>query len=145
MFKVALYLFIGATLYLLFVFHCEAGTEKSKLDKLNPAFRVKVCKLLEQARSKFDKHTIIVATTYRPQWKQDLLFKKGSNTTTVRVSKHTKGLAADIYFIEDGKILEYSQAPYLELGVMAEELGMIWGGRWKVPFDPGHFEQGGKR
>lgn len=59
--------------------------------------------------------------------------------TTVRISNHTRGLAADIYFIRNGKIVDFN-ADYTALGELAEGLGLTWGGRWKKPFDPGHFE-----
>ena len=56
-------------------------------------------------------------------------------------------MALDVYFVYGGKILSYEDAPYKELGELGESLGFEWGGRWKKPFDPGHFQyrkQGGK-
>ncbi len=118
----------------------EALDEGSKIEQLSPKAKETFTKFLKKAREEFPKHTIIVAETYRTQQRQDKLFKKGSNTTTVRISKHTKRVAADIYFIKNGKISAYHQAPYLELGELGESFGLRWGGRWKMPFDPGHYE-----
>jgi hypothetical protein len=29
---------------------------------------------------------------------------------------------------------------WLKIGVEGEKLGLRWGGRWRKPYDPGHFE-----
>ncbi len=118
----------------------EALDEQTKINQLSPEAKETFSKFLKSAREQFPKHTIVVAETYRAQSRQDKLFKEGKNKTTVRVSKHTKRLAADIYFIKNGKISAYHQAPYLELGELGESFGLRWGGRWKMPFDPGHYE-----
>lgn len=115
-------------------------TEEQKLKGLEPLTRTKIEILLHLARKKWPEHKIVLAETYRTQARQDKLFAKGPTTTTVRVSMHTKHRAADIYFVNAKRILRYEEAPYLQLGEMAESLGLTWGGRWKVPFDPGHFE-----
>lgn len=38
-------------------------------------------------------------------------------------------------YIADGTDSRYTKA-----GEIGEDLGLIWGGRWKHPFDPGHLE-----
>lgn len=35
---------------------------------------------------------------------------------------------------------EPGAAEWTVIGEEAEKLGLVWGGRWKVPFDPGHVE-----
>jgi hypothetical protein len=30
-----------------------------------------------------------------------------------------------------------------KIGMLGERLGLRWGGRWRVPYDPGHFEWSG--
>lgn len=118
----------------------RAMDEQAKLNQLKPEAKEVFTQFLQEARETFPKQKIIVAEVYRTQARQDKLFEKGSSTTMVRVSMHTKRLAADIYFVKNGKILPYEKAPYLILGRIAERLGLTWGGRWKVPFDPGHYE-----
>jgi len=115
-------------------------SEKEKLGQLTPEAREVFTEFLRQARIQFPGHKIIMAETYRTQARQDELFKKGNSMTTVKISMHTRRLAADIYFMKDGKILAYEKAPYLKLGELGEGFGLRWGGRWKVPFDPGHYE-----
>lgn len=55
-------------------------------------------------------------------------------------SLHLKKLAADFNFIRDGKLVEIPE----EIGGYWESLSPgknVWGGRWKKPHDPGHFER----
>lgn len=118
----------------------EMSKEQERLNELEPWVRLKIEALLGLARKRWPNHRIVLAETYRTQERQDELFAKGPTTTTVKVSMHTKRKAADIYFVNGKRILGYEEAPYLELGIMAEGLGLRWGGRWKVPFDPNHFE-----
>ena len=115
-------------------------TEEKKLSLMKPEASEKIKKLLETARDKWSEYKIVLSETYRTQERQNELYKKGKHTTTVKISKHTLGLAADIYFTDGKRILEYEEAPYLELGEISEGLGLTWGGRWKVPFDPAHHE-----
>lgn len=54
-------------------------------------------------------------------------------------SKHLTGLAFDFDILGFGR----NQIPRQVLdaiGAYGESLGMKWGGRWKSPYDPGHFE-----
>ena len=114
--------------------------EQKKLNGLEPITRTKIEILLHLARERWPEHKIVLAETYRTQERQDKLFAKGPTTTMVKISMHTKHRAADIYFVNTKRILRYEEAPYLLLGEMAEGLGLRWGGRWRVPFDPNHFE-----
>ncbi len=134
--------FIFLSLFIFFVFipYIFPLSEGEKLGQLTSRAQKVFTEFLRQARVQFPEHRIVVAETYRTQAKQNELFKKGKHITTVKVSMHTKRLAADIYFMRDGKILAYEKAPYPRLGKLGESLGLRWGGRWKVPFDPGHYE-----
>jgi len=118
-----------------------------KLNSLTIDTRAKAKTLLALAKIEFPHHRIIVAECFRSISRQDALYKKGSSTTTVRggYSWHNYGRAVDLYFVDsEGKILAYENAPYLQLGTLGESLGFVWGGRWKVPFDPGHFQYQGR-
>lgn len=119
------------------------ATEEQKLGMMNPEASKRIRELLKTARVKWPEYKIVLAETYRMQERQDELYKKGKNTT-VKISKHTLGLAADIYFTNGKRILSYEEAPYQEFGEMSENLGLTWGGRWKIPFDPAHHEWRGQ-
>lgn len=45
------------------------------------------------------------------------------------------GIFSHSIYITDGKDRRYTQA-----GEIGESLGLVWGGRWKVPHDPSHLE-----
>ena len=117
-----------------------ALSEKEKLDQLTPEARKVFTAFLKEARKQFPNHNIIVAETYRTQARQDKLYKKGRHVTTVKISNHTRRIAADIYFVKNKRILAYEKAPYWKLGLLGESLGLRCGMRWKIPFDPGHYE-----
>ncbi len=121
------------------------ATEEQKLGMMNPEASKRIRELLKTARVKWPEHKIVLAETYRMQERQDELYKKGKNTTTVKISKHTLGLAADIYFTNGKRILKVEEAPYKELCEIAEGLGLTCGYRWKVPFDPAHHEWNGNK
>jgi hypothetical protein len=62
-------------------------------------------------------------------------------------SKHQDGLAIDlvpyeVYALhgEDKLAWNPDDPVWLRLGALGESLGLRWGGRWRVPRDPGHFE-----
>lgn len=54
-------------------------------------------------------------------------------------SKHNFGVAVDIYPAKNGNP-DYSGSGQDQLGAIGEALNFRWGGRWKHPHDPPHFE-----
>lgn len=94
------------------------------LDKLAPAFRVKVESLLEKLRG--DGFAPLVWETYRSPERAKELAGKGRG---IALSMHTLGLAVDIV---DAK-LRWNASPefWTALGRHAEALGLTWGGRFK--------------
>jgi len=83
---------------------------------------------------------------YRSPARQDLLAQMGGTVTIARAfqSWHQYGLAADCAFWRDGKLVISEKDPwamrgYQLYGEVAEQLGLTWGGRWKM-MDLGHTE-----
>lgn len=83
---------------------------------------------------------------YRSPARQDELADKGGHVTNARAfqSWHQYGLAADCAFWRDGKLVISEKDPwamrgYQLYGEVTEQLGMTWGGRWKM-MDFGHTE-----
>jgi peptidoglycan L-alanyl-D-glutamate endopeptidase CwlK len=83
---------------------------------------------------------------YRSPERQAQLQAQGSHVTKVGVnmSYHQHGLAADSAFYRDGKIVISERDPwamrgYELYGQIAEQLGLTWGGAWKMQ-DYGHVE-----
>ena len=87
---------------------------------------------------------------YRSPERQEMLASKGPSVTNARAfqSKHQYGLAADLAFMRDGKLViserdPWAAAGYKALGEEAESLGLVWGGRWAMR-DLGHVENAAK-
>jgi peptidoglycan L-alanyl-D-glutamate endopeptidase CwlK len=67
--------------------------------------------------------------------------KKGEIVTKARggYSNHNFGIAFDVGVFKGNKYLE-DAASYLAVGVLGEEVGLEWGGRWKRFPDASHFQ-----
>lgn len=83
---------------------------------------------------------------YRSPERQNLLAAQGAHVTNAGAwqSYHQHGLAADCAFLRDGKLVISEKDPwamrgYQLYGQVAEELGLTWGGRWRL-MDFGHVE-----
>ncbi|MCX4165016.1 MULTISPECIES: M15 family metallopeptidase [Paraburkholderia] len=82
---------------------------------------------------------------YRSPERQNQLSKMGGVTNAAAFqSYHQYGLAADNAFLRDGKLVITEKDPwamrgYQLYGQCAEQVGLTWGGRWKL-MDLGHVE-----
>lgn len=108
------------------------------LNDLDPRFRPLAEELLR--RIKEAGIEIVVIDTLRTEAEHLKNLKNG--TSKVKRSKHCDGLAIDIAPVICLKLKNW--APYhplwKKIGLIGEALGLRWGGRWKSPYDPGHFE-----
>jgi len=85
---------------------------------------------------------------FRTAYQQAEYIRKGYSST--KHSKHLKRLAIDLNIWVDGvSMWKFSDEKLLKqvlqpIGDYWESLrvGNVWGGNWKVPFDPGHFQHG---
>ncbi len=83
---------------------------------------------------------------YRSPERQDELAAQGGHVTNAKAfqSYHQYGLAADVAFVRNGKLVISEKDPwamrgYELYGQEAEAMGLTWGGRWKL-MDFGHVE-----
>jgi hypothetical protein len=85
---------------------------------------------------------LAVVESYRTHAKQNEYKVMGSKYTSSGAgrSKHQYGLAVDLVPIVDSVAVWDNKALWLKIGVEGEKLGLRWGGRWRKPYDPGHFE-----
>lgn len=113
--------------------------------RLDPAFTQK---LLVVFRIMRDRHGYEMALLegYRSPERQQMLSSMGSHVTKAGAfqSYHQFGLAADCAFVRNGKLVISEKDPWAMLGyqlygAVAEEVGLIWGGRWSMR-DYGHAE-----
>lgn len=114
-----------------------------KLDDLSDRFRPKAIELL--ARLTEAGIAVMIVDTLRTPAEHAANLASGASKATR--SKHLDGDAIDIcpylIFNQDGpdKLNWDTRHPvWKRIGEIGESLGLTWGGRWKSPHDPGHFE-----
>lgn len=95
---------------------------------------------------------IAMFTFYRPPEQQ--LIEYNAGRSSLKFGKHQTWQAKDYMVVEDldkDWIIDKDEIrwrfdpnnpldPYLILGIEWEKRGGIWGGKWKKPVDPFHFE-----
>ena len=113
------------------------------LDDLAPVFRLPVFEFL--ARTVEGGIPLLIVGTGRTQAEQDAAVLRG--VSWVAHSKHQDGLAIDVcpYSVwmatgPDKLNWDVSNPQWLKIGLIAEGLGLRWGGRWTHHPDLGHFE-----
>jgi hypothetical protein len=113
------------------------------LSALHPFFRDKVLELISICRSKGIE--LAVVETYRTVAKQNEYKQLGKIYTRSAGgrSKHQYGLAVDVVPVIDSVASWHNEAVWKKVGLVGEKLGLRWGGRWRHPYDPGHFEWSG--
>jgi len=112
----------------------------TELDALHPYFRDKIKELIYTCRAKGIE--LAVVETYRTHAKQHEYKTMGKKYTSSGAgrSKHQYGLAVDVVPIVDSVAVWDNVVLWRKIGVAGEKLGLRWGGRWRRPYDPGHFE-----
>lgn len=110
------------------------------LRALHPYFRDQIITLIAKCREQGIELAIV--ESYRTHAKQSEYKHMGRNYTNSRAgrSKHQYGLAVDVVPIVDSVAVWDDPVLWRKIGVTGEKLGLRWGGRWRKPFDPGHFE-----
>lgn len=119
------------------------------LDDLDKRFQPKAFELIARAASA--GIAVLVVDTLRTPEEHAANLAAGTSSTSN--SKHLpqppdgKSLAIDLcpydtYQLHGADKLKWdtSDPAWKVLGAIGEMLGLRWGGRWKKPHDPGHFE-----
>src|SRR5688572_7433505 len=107
---------------------------------LHPYFRDKVQQLISICRSKGIELAFV--ETYRTHAKQAEYKGMGRKYTRSGAgkSKHQYGFAVDLVPIVNDTACWHDKVLWRKIGMVGERLGLRWGGRWRYPYDPGHFE-----
>lgn len=114
-------------------------------DRMDPEFVQRLLRVFQVMR---DEHGYEMALLegFRSPERQDMLAAQGSHVTQARAwqSYHQHGLAADCAFYRDGRLVisekdAWALRGYQLYGLVAEQLGLTWGGRWQM-MDLGHTE-----
>ena len=113
------------------------------LQSLHPYFRDKISVLMANCKAK--GIDLAIVESYRTHAKQSEYYKMGKKYTRSAggKSKHQYGLAVDVVPMINGEPQWDNVGLWKKVGVEGEKLGLRWGGRWKSPYDPAHFEWSG--
>lgn len=115
------------------------------IKKLQPLVQISLDPFLKACEQKGYK--IGISETYRSKERQDYLYEQGRTRPGKIVTNakgdtdkgyHQYGLALDIFQNIKGK--EYDAAFLEKVGMLAEEYGFEWGGRWKSFVDRPHLQ-----
>jgi peptidoglycan LD-endopeptidase CwlK len=112
---------------------------------LDADFRTRLLLVYKIMREQYG-YEMALLEGYRSPERQNRLAQLGGNVTNAAAfqSYHQYGLAADNAFLRDGKLVISEKDPwamrgYQLYGQTAEQVGLTWGGRWKM-MDLGHVE-----
>lgn len=110
------------------------------LNALHPYFRDKIRQMIQLCKKKGIELAIV--ESYRTHSKQAEYFGMGRQYTRSAggKSKHQYGLAIDVVPLVNGIPQWENKTLWKRVGVIGESLGLRWGGRWRSPYDPAHFE-----
>lgn len=113
------------------------------LNSLHPYFRDKIVELIRVCKAQGIE--LAVVESFRTHAKQAEYFGMGRKYTRSKggKSKHQYGLAVDVVPIVNAVPMWDDQALWKKVGAAGERLGLRWGGRWRSPYDPAHFEWSG--
>ncbi|MBT1706258.1 M15 family metallopeptidase [Chryseosolibacter indicus] len=113
------------------------------LQSLHPYFRDKIVQLIKNCKAKGIELAIV--ESYRTHAKQSEYYGMGKKYTRSAggKSKHQYGLAVDVVPVIDSVAVWDNILLWKKVGMEGEKLGLRWGGRWRSPYDPAHFEWSG--
>ncbi len=116
-----------------------------KWDKMNPRYVQRLLLVFKLMKERYG-YDLVLLEGYRSPERQNRLAGMGANVThaTGYRSYHQFGLAGDVAFMRNGKVVITEKDPwamqgYQHYGEVAESVGLTWGGRWKM-MDLGHTE-----
>ncbi len=113
---------------------------------LDAEFRQRLLVVFQVLKERHGYEAVLIEG-YRSPERQAALQALGPQVTQAGAfeSYHQHGLAADIAFLREGRIVISEREPYAMqgyqlLGAAAESIGLTWGGGWRSLKDYGHVE-----
>ncbi len=113
---------------------------------LDPEFRQRLLVVFQLLRERHGYEAVLLEG-YRSPERQAKLSAMGPTVTQAGAfeSYHQYGLAADVAFMRNGRIVISERDPwamngYELYGELAREVGLTWGGSWRTLKDYGHVE-----
>ncbi|NRF69447.1 M15 family metallopeptidase [Aquincola sp. S2] len=122
------------------------GSASRQWELLDADFRQRLLLVFKQLKEQHGYDAVLLEG-YRSPERQAALAALGPAVTQAAPfeSYHQHGLAADVAFLRDGRIViseadPWAKRGYEHYGALAESLGLQWGGRWRSLLDYGHVE-----
>lgn len=122
----------------------RTGAADRTWDKMDADFVQRLLVVYKVMQERHGYEMVLLEGYRSPERQNTLGLLPGTTNAKAWQSYHQYGLAADSAFMRDGKLVITEKDPwamrgYELYGEVAEELGLTWGGRWKL-MDFGHVE-----
>jgi len=125
--------------------HGDLISADRKWHKMNPRYKQRLLMVFKIMQQRYG-YEMVLLEGYRSPERQNAL-AGNSHITRAKAfqSYHQFGLAADVAFKRNGKVVISERDPwamqgYQLYGTVAESVGLTWGGRWTSIQDYGHSE-----
>ncbi|TCM66563.1 peptidoglycan L-alanyl-D-glutamate endopeptidase CwlK [Acinetobacter calcoaceticus] len=125
--------------------HLNTSLVDRKWDRMNPRYKQRLLMVFKIMKQRHN-YELVLLEGYRSPTRQNMLAGNANITRAgAYQSFHQYGLAADVAFKRDGKVViserdAWAMQGYQLYGQVAESVGLTWGGRWKSIKDFGHTE-----
>ena len=116
-----------------------------KWDKMHPSYKQRLLMVFKIMKERHGYEMVLLEGYRSPERQTRLSGNAATTLAKAYQSYHQFGLAADVAFKRDGKVVISERDPwawkgYQLYGVVAESVGLTWGGRWTRIHDYGHTE-----
>lgn len=122
------------------------GSANREWQLLDAEFRQRLLVVFQLMRERHG-YELVLLEGYRSPERQAALRALGPTVTQAGANEsyHQYGLAADVAFLREGRIVVSERDPwamrgYELYGALAQEVGLTWGGGWSSLRDYGHIE-----
>lgn len=116
-----------------------------KWDKMHPSYKQRLLMVFKIMKERHGYEMVLLEGYRSPERQTRLSGNAATTLAKAYQSYHQFGLAADVAFKRDGKVVISERDPwawqgYKLYGEAAESVGLTWGGRWTRIHDYGHTE-----
>jgi peptidoglycan L-alanyl-D-glutamate endopeptidase CwlK len=116
-----------------------------KWHKMNPRYKQRLLMVFKIMQERYGYEMVLLEGYRSPERQNSLAGNSHITRAKAFQSYHQFGLAADIAFKRNGKVIISERDPwamqgYQLYGTVAESVGLTWGGRWTSIQDYGHSE-----
>ncbi|MFH7766987.1 M15 family metallopeptidase [Acinetobacter sp. BSP-28] len=125
--------------------HGDLASADRKWNKINPRYKQRLLMVFKIMQQRHGYEMVLLEGYRSPERQNSLAMNQHVTRAKGFKSYHQFGLAADVAFKRNGKVVISERDPwamrgYQLYGEVAESVGLTWGGRWKSIQDYGHTE-----